>query len=483
MTSSKLCVTVTGDTTAELRARRDAVVDADLIELRVDTVRDPSAAGALAGRKTPVILTCRAGWEGGHFKGSEEERRAILAEALALGAEYVDVEFRAGFSDLLAMTLGRRIVLSSHDFAGTPADLPVRVQAMRATGAEVVKVAFAASRLSDCLDLLAVSRRGGSPLVLIAMGEAGLPTRILPGRFGSCWTYAGEQVAPGQIEPSRLLDEFGFRRIGPRTDLYGILGKPVAHSISPAIHNAAFRAAGVDAAYVPLEAADFDDFLAFADAIGLRGVSVTAPYKVAAFERADECDAVSRRIRSVNTLRRENGRWLGCNTDVAGFLAPLEHGHTVKGSRATVLGAGGAARSVAMALTSAGARVTVSARRRSQAEEVSQLTGSTVADWPPPPEWDLLVNATPIGTHPRAHETPLAGPLPSRGTVYDLVYNPRRTRLLEEAARAGCPTIGGLEMLLGQAHAQFEWWTGLKPNERAMSDAAIARLDEMSRPA
>src|SRR5262252_2467486 len=161
MSKPLLCVTVTAETTAELRARRDAVVDADLVELRLDTVRDPAAAAALDGRRRPVIVTCRPTWEGGSFAGSEEERKRILADALALGAEYVDIEWRAGFDDLIAQTGGRRIVLSSHDFSGVPADLAARAQAMRATGAEVIKIAAQMTSLSDCVPLLDLGAQRG----------------------------------------------------------------------------------------------------------------------------------------------------------------------------------------------------------------------------------------------------------------------------------------------------------------------------------
>jgi 3-dehydroquinate dehydratase/shikimate dehydrogenase len=482
MKPARLCVTVMADTMAELRERRDNEQDADLIELRLDTVREPSVAGALAGRRRPVIITCRPRWEGGHFAGTEVQRHALLAEALALGAEYVDLEWRAGFTDLLAQTGGRRVILSLHDFTGVPADLAATVHAMQGSGAEVVKVSVMASRLSDSLELLALGQRAGAPIVLIAMGDAGLPTRVLAGRFGSCWTYSGSGAAPGQLPPGRLCGEFGFRRISERTAVYGVLGKPVSHSVSPAMHNAAFRAAQLDAVYLPLAADSFDDFLAFAERMGVQGVSVTAPFKVEAFERADECDAVSRRVQSVNTLRRDGPRWLGCNTDVAGFLAPLERSQRLAGLRATVLGAGGAARSVAVALSSANAQVTIAARRRSQAESVCRLTGAAAGLWPPPPgSWDVLVNATPAGTYPDVDAMPIAGPLPPEGLVYDLVYNPPRTRLIAEAERAGCRVIGGLDMLVAQAQAQFEWWTGTRASSATMREAALQRLDDLIR--
>ena len=479
MKPAKLCVTVTADNMAELRTRRDQVDDADLVELRLDTVKDPSAAGALAGRKKPVIVTCRPKSEGGHFNGSEDERRSILREALTLGAEYVDLEFKGACADLMESTGGRRIILSHHNFDGVPADLTQMAQTMLASGAEVVKLAVAAHSLRDCLTLRAIGKNTRVPMALIAMGEAGLASRVLASWMGSCWTYAGDAAAPGQLPVKRMHDEYRFRRIGARTAVYGVLGKPVSHSVSPAMHNAAFRAAHLDAVYLPLAAADFADFEAFAEEAALAGVSVTAPFKVSAFERADECDAVSRRIQSVNTLRREGGKWLGANTDVTGFLTPLKTAVKTPGMRATILGAGGAARSVSVALASAGVKVTIAARRMDQAKAVAALTGAAVSEWPPDPaSWDLLVNATPVGTAPNADRSPLPDGylFHDGGLVYDLVYNPPVTKLLIAAERARCRTIGGLDMLVAQAQAQFEWWTGVRPADRVMRDAALARL-------
>ena len=205
-------------------------------------------------------------------------------------------------------TGGRRVIVSRITTStACPADFEDMAQAMLSSGAEVVKIAVTARASPTASRCARSASRPRVPVALIAMGEAGIASRVLASWMGSCWTYAGDGVAPGQVSERRLQDEFRFRRIGARTAIYGVLGKPVAHSVSPAMHNAAFRAAHLDAVYLPLAAADFDDFLTFADAVGLAGVSVTAPFKVNAFERADECDPVSRRIQSVNTLRREGG--------------------------------------------------------------------------------------------------------------------------------------------------------------------------------
>jgi 3-dehydroquinate dehydratase/shikimate dehydrogenase len=474
---AKLCVTVTGQTMADLRRRRDEATDADLVELRVDTVADPSAAAALAGRRVPVIFTCRPRWEGGCFAGSEEERRRLLLEAQQLGAEYVDVEWKAGLTDLVVAREGRGVVLSMHDFAGVPADLADRARAMRATGAEVVKLAAMAERLTDALRLRAIATTSPGPMVVIAMGEAGLASRLLASQFGSAWTYAGDGVAPGQLPADRLVNEFAYRTVSENTALYGVVGRPIMHSLSPLMHNAAFRALSIDAVYLPLAASDFDDFLEFADAVSLAGASVTAPFKLDAFDRADDRDAISQRIRSANTLRRQGGRWEACNTDVAGFLAPFGADPDLRGKRATVLGAGGAARAAVVALMSMGVEVSIAARRHEQAATLADAFGCAVAAWPPRAgSWDMLINATPVGTAPAVHESPLpAGPFTGK-LVYDLVYNPLDTQLLRDAKAAGCRTISGIDMLVAQAQRQFEWWTGRSPSADVMRQAAIMAL-------
>jgi 3-dehydroquinate dehydratase/shikimate dehydrogenase len=479
MSAPLLCVTVAGPDMTALRSQRDeaAALGADLVELRLDLVSEPDVAAALEDRRTPVIVTCRPQWEGGGFGGSEIERLAILRAGLDQGAEYVDVEFKAGFDDLIRSTRGRRIVLSMHDFEGVPGDLPARVRAMRASGAEVVKVAVLARTLWDNLSLLEL-RDPASRSVFVGMGPSGLPSRLLPAHFGSHWTYAGDGHAPGQVPADRMLNEFRFREITERTAVYGIVGYPLAHSISPSMHNAAFRAAGVDAVYVPMPAASADDFLEFAKGLHVRGASVTIPYKIDLFQRADAADEVSTQVGAVNTLKRHQTKWLGRNTDVSGFLAPLRGRVQLRGLRAAVLGAGGAARGVAVALSTSGAEVSVYSRNAERAGAVSRLIGRkpTGLPLPAPKSWDLLVNATPVGTHPDIDRSPFPAEAFDGRIAYDLVYNPPQTQFLKDAAAAGCEVIGGLDMLVAQAEDQSEWWTGRRPPAGLMREAAMARL-------
>ena len=483
MALSLLCETVTGPTMADLTAARDRATAGDMVELRLDGVADLDVVGALRGRARPVIATCRPVWEGGRFDGSEEERLRVLHAALDEGADYVDVEWQAGFTDLIR-THASRVVVSSHDFRGVPSDLTSRAAAMRATGAAVIKIAVTTERLADSLPLLDIAREGEA--VVIGMGDAGVPSRLLASRFGSKWTYAGDGMAPGQVPARRMIDRFRFRGIGPRSAVYGVVGNNVMHSISPAMHNAAFAAAGIDAVYVPLRAADFADFLAFADALRVAGASVTIPFKLDALEAAQTADDLTRAVGAANTLRRRDGGWDATNTDVAGFLDPLLAvtgadlgvGADLKVgpySRVSVLGAGGAARAVVVALLSRGATVTLHARREEQAKDVASGFSRKVdvGAWPPAPgSWDVLVNCTPLGSAAARHESPLPGGVFDGRLVYDLTYGADESPLLREAREAGCRTLDGLPMLIAQAERQFEWWTGQCPAPGVMEQAA-----------
>jgi len=297
------------------------------------------------------------------------------------------------------------------------------------------------------------------------------------------WTYAGLLREIGQVDAFTLLHDYRFRSLGESTDIYGLVAGSVSHSVSGAMHNAAFAAAGLDAVYLPFPAPTADDFVTFGRAIGIKGASVTIPHKVALSERVDEVQAVARRIGAINTIKAgDDGRWVGGNTDVSGFLHPLQERVPLAGLRASVLGAGGAARAVSVALSSSGSVVTVHARDRVKAGTIAALTSARVGAWPPPRgSWDILINCTPIGMHPRVDETPIDGAALSPGLVYDLVYNPTNTRLLREAAAVGCQTIGGLDMLVAQAHEQYQWWTETRPAPGVMREAALKRLAEFVR--
>jgi 3-dehydroquinate dehydratase/shikimate dehydrogenase len=500
MPNSQLCVAVTGQTMSDIRRNRDAATGADIVEMRLDTVDRPDVAGALEGRRCPVIVTCRAAWENGFFQGAEEERRRILEQAVALGAEFVDVEAKADFAaELVAARRGRGVVVSSHVYGECPPDLAARWEALAGSGAEIAKLAVEARSLADTAKVMALGRSGKDDErghVLIAMGDQGLASRVLSTRIGNRWTYAGDNVAPGQVSAQRMLDEFRFHDLRPGTAVYGVVGNPVMHSRSPVMHNAGFRHFGLDAVYLPLLAKDAADFVEFAKTIGLAGASITAPFKVQLMGAADELEPLAERVGAINTLTMRDGTWTGANTDVYGFAAPLlarlgdlpalrqaqgrperrrgaaKAGRLATGLRTTILGAGGAARAVAVALADLGADVTVCARRPEAARAVAALAGGQIGELPPPAgSWDVLINSTSWDGDMAAH-SPIPPATIDGRLVYELLYVPPVTKLMADAAAAGCPTIGGLEMLVAQAEKQFEIWTGQKPPSGLFQKAA-----------
>jgi len=467
---TQIVQTVTASDMRALRLGRDTAADADLVELRLDGVGDLDVAGALRDRVRPVIVTCRPVWEGGAFAGDESTRQRIINEAVTLGAEFVDVERRAPWRPEREGTT-TQLVLSDHDFTQVPDDVAARMVDMRREGADVVKIAATPQSAAECLALRdAASGQPGT--VVIGMGGFGRITRALPARFGSCWTYAGT-AAPGQYSVSDLVTQFRVRDVTDATEVYAVTGRPLEHSASPAMHNAAFRAMGLDAVYVPLQAASVEDAQLMADALGIQGMSVTAPFKRGWDVTLD--DEASRALGAVNTLKRHQGTWLGRNVDGEGFLDACD-GHRIElnGRRTLVLGAGGAARAVGRALRGRRSVVSICARRADEAAALASAIGATCEPWPARGHWDLIVNATPVGTWPEQWASPLAGATAQAAVVYDLVYNPEETALLQAARAAGAQVIGGLEMLAGQAARQCIWWTGQTPSVALLAEAARA---------
>jgi shikimate dehydrogenase len=303
---------------------------------------------------------------------------------------------------------------------------------------------------------------------------------VLAGRYNAPFTYAsasaGAEAAPGQIEAGLLADLYRVREIGPDTRVYGVLGTDTARSFSPVLHNRAFEARGLPAVYVPLQAEALEPFIRALPALRLSGFSVTRPYKTAILAHLQEVDADAELCGSVNTVVVHDGLLQGSTTDGRGVTAPLRRLLDLKGKAVTIVGAGGAARAAALALRRKAAKVTLVARDARQAEAVAAKVGCA---WAAAPgglagDYDVLINATPLGSHAFPEETPVPSALLRPGAVvFDMVYDPLETRLLREATAAGCRTIGGLEMLIGQALAQFETWTGLEAPEDVMKAAAL----------
>jgi 3-dehydroquinate dehydratase / shikimate dehydrogenase len=489
-----IAVSLTEQTTAAVVSRMAALAPlADLFEVRADFVRDLDLGALLAARTKPILFTCRPESEGGRFPDRDlQARRRLLSEAASRGFDLVDVEARAGFADVVASKAGRGLVLSWHDFEGTPPDLDGLYAHLAAQRPDVVKIAVTARSVKDLGRLLAFAARhaggGGPRLVALAMGPLGTASRILGGRYGAPFTFAspenGREAAPGQIPAAVLAGTYRVRSISPATRVYGLLGADVLRSLSPAIQNRAFAERGTDAVYVPLQAESMDAFAEALPALDLAGFSVTRPYKGHVLRHLESVTPNAAEAGSANTVVVRDGRLVGLSTDGDGVLVPLRKRLDPAGRRVAILGAGGAARAAAFALVRSGARVTILARRAEQAAEVAAATRSEAASLESLAalEWDVLVHATPLGSGAFPGRMPAPAESLRRGAVvFDMVYEPRETPLLEAARARGCVTIEGVEMLVAQAVGQFEAWTGAEAPVEAMTEAALAALAEAGR--
>jgi 3-dehydroquinate dehydratase/shikimate dehydrogenase len=479
------------------RALEQARRQARVIELRLDALGSVAAVVALleqlsrrgAGRKAALIATCRSRAEGGGFAGGPSTQLALLALAARAGCEWVDIE--AATLETLPpqfrtlMLPPARLIVSHHDFRGAPPLPGLRqlFERMRRLGADRVKIAVTASRQSDNSALLALARRARSRLIAISMGTVGIPGRVLALRAGSPLTYAapdrGPATAPGQLRWSELRGMYRAQRLTSRTRVYGVIGQPIAHSLSPLMHNAAFRAAGMDAVYLPFEVADLRDFLGTLSSFGVAGFSVTIPHKQAVLRYLDGVDPLAEMIGAVNTVVvRGDGSLYGYNTDYVGVLRTLQRLVRLEGSRVLIVGAGGAARAVALALATAGAFVSVSARRLSAARELARAVGGEAVPRAAlrRRRFEAIINCTPVGQAPAESSAPLRAEELNAEVLFDLVYNPLETTLLRLARRRGLKMIPGWQMLVEQGAAQFEIWTGLRAPLGVMRRAVLQGL-------
>jgi 3-dehydroquinate dehydratase/shikimate dehydrogenase len=502
----------------ELRgAIERAATFGDVIELRFDCLEDEAGLERASQqlptlfreRTRPFLLTFRTSEQGGHQTPDTERRARFWAENFPPGrerADYADIEL--DLAAFLAAEETRRrsklidwdkVICSHHDFDGLPQDLEAIFGRMLETPARILKIAVRARDITDCLPILRLLERSrlpaGRELIAVAMGEAGLLTRILAPARGAFITYGAltpeQSTAPGQVSAGELRSLYRVHNIGVETEIMGLVGSPVSHSVSPHMHNAAFAARGLDAVYIPFEVGDAPAFARRMAhprtrelAWNLRGLSVTAPHKTAVMAELDSIEPAARALGAVNTIVVEGDALRGYNTDARAALAPLAGLLNLSGARVAVVGAGGAARAVLWSLRESGARAVVFARSAERARSTAENFDAPchTLDGARFDGFDLVVNTTPLGTRgERETETPAeASQLRGARAAYDLVYNPRETRFMREARAAGCEIIvDGLPMLVAQAAAQFKLWTGQDAPLEVMSAAAEKQRSEI----
>jgi len=431
-----------------------------------------------------LIATCRQRTAGGRYDGTIATQLIHLADAIRAGCSWYDLEIETARqcpSELIDVLLGEgRQLTSAHFFRRMPKNLPRVVAGLRQRRWDAIKIAAHCDSLAECRKLLDFARSQRN-IVAIPMGDVALPARILALRERNSFAYAPVEnaTAPGQVSLDEMRRIYHADRVDARSRVYGVIGNPVGHSLSPAMQNAGFAARRIKAVYVPFLVRDLRDFVTSIRPLGIRGFSVTLPHKEGILRHLDGCDPLAARIGAVNTVVvRGGGKLYGYNTDYVGVLQALKKRMSLRGSRVLILGAGGAARAVAFALAQAGAAVCVTARRPLRADALARAVGgsATARSRVRGEFFDAIVNATPVGMHPEVGSSPLDGRELNCRLVFDTIYRPRVTKLLELAARRGIETVSGVEMFVAQGAAQWEIWTGERAPVEAMRRAVIQAL-------
>ncbi len=468
-----------------------ALRDTRTIELRLDWLSSDAEItrflGQLASRRprATLIATCRRRAAGGRYHGSIAGQLIHLAEALRAGCKWYDLEIETAAkcpAELLDTLLGDgRRLASAHFFRKAPRNLKRVAAGLGRAGRDAIKIAVQCDSLAESLRVLQLAH-GRRNVVAVPMGDTALPARILVLRRGSALAYAPVEnaTAPGQVSLDEMVHLYRADRLDRRTRVYGVIGDPVGHSLSPQMQNAGFQARRVNAVYLPFLVRNLRDFVRAIAPLGVAGFSVTLPHKETILRHLDGCDPLAAAIGAVNTVVvRGKGKLYGYNTDYIGVLRALEQRMPLGGSRVLILGAGGAARAVAFALAQSGAAVCVCSRRQKRAQSLARAAGGEmVARSQVRREFfDAIVNATPVGMHPRPAESPLAAGELNCRLVFDAIYRPRVTKLLQLAARRGIESVSGVEMFVAQGTAQWEIWTGERAPVEAMRRAVWRALE------
>ncbi|MDB5318790.1 MAG: aroD aroE [Phycisphaerales bacterium] len=515
---TRLCVPIFVSSIEQ--ARRDAAVaaeaGAEIVEFRIDRLTDANQIPALLdGLGVSAIVTCRPGREGGLCDLADGERLILLARAAEHGAAYIDLELdrtleqAQPYVEQIPRERRPGLIASSHDFSGRPDRLYNILAEMNASVAEVNKIVWTARTIRDNIEAFEILTTRQKPTIALCMGEAGIISRILAKKFGAFLTFAslasGAETAPGQVTIDDLKRLYRWDALNANTKVYGVVGSPIMHSMSPALHNAAFEQIGFDGVYVPLLVnegyesfkAFMETFLAF-EPLHLSGLSITIPHKENALrylkEKGGQVDPLAESIGALNTIvidRSQPAMLRGFSTDYSAILDSITAAlgitrEQLAGYRVAVLGAGGTGRTAVAALAHYGATVVVynrtPGRAQALAAEFNGRSGKVVAarmEKLCDSCCQVFINTTSVGMHPNIDASPIDGLGVTFGPetlVFDAVYNPMQTKLLQVAQAAGAKTVGGVEMFVRQAAGQFQAWTGKNAPLEIMRQVVERRL-------
>ncbi len=475
---------------AEYRAATEQ--GAQLAELRLDYLRrDPDFKRLFEVKGCPVIATCRRPQDGGRFGGDEEKRLLILRFAVVAGVDYVDLE--TDIAKKIPRFGKTKRIISYHNFETTPQNLEAIHAEMLGLDPDIVKLVTKAEQPIDNVRMLQLVRKSPVPMVGFCMGDLGVPSRILAGKFGAPFTYAAfnkeRLLAPGMISFEEMRDVYRYDSINVDTEVFGVIGDPIGHSLSPLIHNTAFGGMQMNRVYVPFRVPldSFKTFLKDMAPLELKGLSVTIPHKEAAVEQVGQADGAVRAVGSLNTMVLRDGKWEGHNTDYRAAMGSLEgalgttagEAASLAGKQVLVLGAGGVARAIVFGLVRRDAIVTVTNRTSERGQALARDANCRYLEWGRGLAnlCDILINCTPIGMFPDMDHTPVPGSFLRPGMiVFDTIYNPENTLLIKEARARSCTPITGVDMFIRQAVLQFQIFTEQEAPFDVMSNVIYRAL-------
>jgi 3-dehydroquinate dehydratase/shikimate dehydrogenase len=465
---------------------------ADLIELRLDYFKNLSEEeikGLIKSCGKPVILTNRRKSEGGLFSGNESRRIGMLKSALDGRASYADIEYSSGKKPIKILIQNKKnakIIVSFHNFKETPDNLVEIYNSIKNLNPDLIKIVSKANSVTDnfrLFDLIKAANSEKKKIIAFCMGPYGQFGRVMSLILGSKVSYAsvekGRESADGQLSLGEMISHYRIKKIDKNTKIAGLIGSPVGHSWSHIMHNAGFDKIGMNAVYLKFQVDKLKEFIDYFRQLNVLGFSVTIPHKVEIIGYLDKIDKKAEDIGAVNTIAKKNGMLIGYNTDCDGAVHALKCRTGIKGKNAVILGAGGSARAIAYGLREEGANVTILNRSVGKAKIIADYFGcgygrlSRLEDM----DYDILINATSVGMHPNVSASPVpANLLRKNSIVFDIVFNPHKTKLLKEAEKKGCKTILGFEMLVYGAMLQFRLWTGEDAPEKAMRRKVMEHL-------
>ncbi|MBI2647096.1 shikimate dehydrogenase [Candidatus Woesearchaeota archaeon] len=474
----------------------DKAKNANLIELRLDYLKRinfDELKKIIKKCKKPIVITNRKKDEGGFFNGNEKERIEVLKNAIKLNSDYIDIEYssnKGAIKNIIEKKKNTKIIISYHNFKETPRNIKDIYDNIKKLNPNLIKIVTNANSTIDnfkIFDLIKTANKEGNKIIAFCMNSYGEFSRILSVILGSKITYAsiekGAESASAQLTLDELSNIYRIKKLNKNTKIFGLIGNPVEHSWSHIIHNTAFDKLNINAVYLKFRVDKLKEFIEYFKKLNIGGFSVTIPHKIDVMKYLDEIDKKAKEISAVNTIVVRNKKFVGYNTDCDGAIMALKEKIKLNGKNTVVLGAGGSTRALVYSLKEEEANITILNRTVKKAKVLAdyfncgygRLNDLNKIDY------DILINTTPIGMHPDINNSLVPiNLIKKNAVVFDIVFNPYKTKLLQDAEKKGCTVIPGIDMLINGAILQFKLWTNKSISKQFMKTLLLNYLKNAS---